>query len=84
MEELVNQIPRAAAALTSGQRLFLGFIAEFNSSEGATIRFLNGFSRMVGIKDLVQINAADKTKPAYQIGQVVRVALNKLDRLSLK
>ena len=33
---------------------------------------------------MVQINAADKSKPAYQIGQVVRTALNKLDRLSLK
>jgi len=65
MEELCNQIPRAAAALTSGQRLFLGFISHFNSSEGATVRFLNGFCRQIGVKDLTQINLADKTKPAY-------------------
>jgi len=37
---------------------------------------MNGFTRQIGLKDC--------SSHGYRIGQIVRVALNKLDRPSLK
>jgi len=68
-------MPASAADLKSGLRLFLGFIDNI-SKEGTTVRFMNGFTRVIGLKDC--------SSHGYRIGQVVRVALNKLDRPSLK
>ena len=49
---LKDQMPESAADIKTGQRLFLGFIDSFSTSEGATVRFLNGFTRKINARDV--------------------------------
>lgn len=84
MNELIShkeEIPKSNEEMSSeSKRSSIGFISEVNK-KGVTVRFLAGLKKLVLIKDL---ETTSNFSSIYKIGQVVRVAKNKLDRLCLK
>ena len=61
---------------------FIGYINGIVGKSGhVSVRFLDGATRSIKVKDL---NTTENYQSIYSIGKVVRVAVNKLDRLCTK
>jgi len=79
---LKEQIPKSNTDLNNEgeNRVFTGIVNDCNKN-GVVIRFLDGLKKLVIVKDLETVQNFPEV---YQVGKVVRVALNKLGRLCLK
>ena len=63
-------------------RSFLAIVESVSSKHGVTLRFNNGVTKLVSMRDIVN---ADKVADNYPVGKLVRAAINsKTSRLSLK
>lgn len=61
-------------------RSLVGVVSE-TSKNGVSVRFLDGLKKLVLVKEL---ETAQDYQNVYKLGSVVRVAKNKVDRLTLK
>jgi hypothetical protein len=79
---LKETIPTKSETISNegDNRVFTGIVNECNKG-GVQIRFLNGLMRQVLVKDLETVQ---NFPTIYTPGKVVRVALNKLGRLTMK
>lgn len=63
-------------------RSFVAIVENVSGKYGVTLRFSNGLTKLIALKDVPQ---AEKVGDNYPLGKVVRVAINaKTGRLSLK
>ena len=63
-------------------RSFVGLVESVSAKYGVKLRFSNGMTKLVSLRDVTQ---ADKAADNYPIGKLVRASINtKTSRLSLK
>ena len=66
---------------TESERSFVALVESVSSKQGVSLRFASGVTKQVALRD---ISSPEKVTDFYTVGQVVRTALNKGGKLSLK
>ena len=66
---------------TESNSSLVALVENVSSKHGVTLRYSSGLTKLVALRD---ISNADKVASNYSVGQIVRAALTKVGKMSLK